>query len=213
MFKIRQIPVPEPGYPVEDFGGHLEQSYSMESEGKIDYCPVGVKNCVRFWDLAATEKKQGTDPDYTSGTLLGITKSGLVYILHNVTLRAAPQQVLTLIQQTASIDGPLVKIYIEQEGGASGKALISTWQRELVGYVMEGIPSTGDKQTRAWPFAAQVNLGQVRLVKGLWNGMWLANHRVFPHGKHDDIVDSTSGAFAQAAGGKIRRGGISMGGR
>ena len=202
MFKIRQIPVAEPSYSIEDFGGHLDQSYSMESEGEIDYRPVGVKNCVRFWDLAASEKKQGTDPDYTSGTLLGITKSQLVYVLHNVTLRGEPQQVLQLIRDTASLDGPNVKIFIEQEGGASGKALIKTWQRELMGYVMEGIPSTGDKISRAWPFAAQVNTGSVRLVKALWNGMWLANHRVFPYGKHDDIVDSTSGAFAQAAGGQ-----------
>lgn len=199
MFKVRQIPIPEASYPVEDFGGQLEQYFE---NGEVEYRVVGVKNCVRFWDLAATAKKQGTDPDYTSGTLLGITKSNLVCVLHNVALRAEPQQVLEMIQFQAGLDGIRVKIFIEQEGGAAGKSLVESWKRELMGYVVEGIPSTGDKITRAMPFSAQVNLGHVRLVRGLWNGMWLANHRVFPHGKHDDIVDSTAGAFNQVAGGR-----------
>ena len=200
MFKIGQIPPAEPSYPVEDFGGHLEKDIV---NGEEDWRPVGLNNkVVRFWDLAASEKKMGTDPDSTSGTLLGVDSHNLTHVLHNTSVQAEPDQVLQHIKATAALDGPRVKIYIEQEGGASGKALIKSWQRELVGYVMEGIPSTGSKQTRAYPFAAQVNAGNVRLVKAQWNKRWLARHRVFPHGKHDDEVDSTTGAFNEATGGQ-----------
>jgi predicted phage terminase large subunit-like protein len=191
MFKIGQIPPPEEGYPIEDFGGEL-----------IEDRPVHVRNAVRFWDLAASEKKMGTDPDFTSGTLLGQDKSKFTWVLHQTSLQAEPDQVLQMIKDTAALDGRAVKIFVEQEGGASGKSLIKTLQRELSGYILEGIPSTGSKQTRAYLFSAQVNAGNVRLVKAAWNKMWLARHRVFPHGKHDDEVDSTSGAFNEVTGGQ-----------
>ena len=200
MFKIGQIPPAEPAYPVEDFGGEIIKDYV---DGEEDWRPVGLNGkVVRYWDLAASEKKMGTDPDFTSGTLLGVDSNNITYILHSTSIRAEPDKVLQHIKATAALDGPRVKIYIEQEGGASGKSLIKSWQRELTGYVMEGIPSTGSKQTRAYPFAAQVNAGNVRIVKAAWNKIWLARHRVFPHGKHDDEVDSTSGAFNEATGGK-----------
>ena len=198
MFKIGQIPEPLKGYPIEEFGGELIEDVV---NGEIEYRPVGLKNAVRFWDLAASEKKMGTDPDFTSGTLLGMDKSNLAWVFHNTSIQAEPDQVLQHIKATAALDGKGVKIYIEQEGGASGKSLIRSWQRELAGYLVEGIPSTGSKQTRAYPFAAHVNAGWVRLVKGSWNKKWLARHRVFPHGKHDDEVDSTSGAFNESTGG------------
>ncbi len=190
MFKVGQIPAPEPGYPMEHFGGEL-----ME-----DWRPVHVRHCVRFWDLAASEKKMGTDPDFTSGTLVGLDEKNLTWIMHQTSLQGEPDQVVQMIKDTAALDGTRVKIYVEQEGGASGKALIATLKRELAGYILEGIPSTGSKQTRAYLFAAQVNAGNCRLVKADWNKMWLARHRVFPHGKHDDEVDSTSGAFNQLTG-------------
>ena len=190
FFKVGQIQIMDM-YPVDSFGGKL-----------VDERPVHLKNCVRFWDLAASEKKMGTDPDFTSGTLLGLDNSNFTWILHQVSIRAEPDQVLQMIRDTAVLDGKVVKIYVEQEGGAAGKSLIASMQRELAGWKMEGIPSTGDKPTRAYLFSAQVNAGNVRLLKAEWNMVWLARHRVFPHGKHDDEVDSTSGAFNEVTGGK-----------
>jgi len=189
FFKVGRIKQ-EPMYPVEDFGGQL-----------VEGVPVGVKKCIRFWDLAASEKKAGTDPDYTSGTLVGIDSNNFTWILDQVSIQGRPEQVEDLIKQTAALDGKKVKIRLEQEPGAAGKALVSTYVRMLVGYDVAGIPSSGDKQTRAYNFAAQVNAGNVRILIAPWNKVWLARHRTFPFGRHDDEVDSTSGAFNELTGG------------
>lgn len=189
MFKVGRVVIEE-AYPIKAFGGQI-----------IEGRPVHIKKAIRFWDLAASEKKRGTDPDFTSGTLLGLDQDNYTWILDQVSFRGEPEQVLALMKDTAMLDGKRVKIWVEQEGGASGKSLIASLKRELAGWKLDGIPSTGDKQTRAYLFSAQVNAGNVRLLKGHWNKVWLARHRVFPHGKYDDEVDSTSGAFNQATGG------------
>jgi len=191
-------------YPVESFGGRIE-TY-RDARGRSFGKPVQLGGkVVRFWDLAASEKKKGTDPDFTSGTLIGIAKDGFTWILDQVSFRGEPEQVEKIILETARLDGRRVKIWAEQEGGASGKSHIKTLGRILAGYTFEGLPSTGDKQTRAYWFAGTVNKGNVKLLGGIsvearpipapWHQVWLERHRTFPHGTHDDEVDSTSGGF------------------
>jgi predicted phage terminase large subunit-like protein len=153
----------------------------------------------------------GTDPDFTSGTLVGIDAEGYTWILDQISFRGEPYQVEQMILDTARIDGKHVAIRAEQEGGASGKSHIATLGRKLAGYDFEGQPSTGDKPTRAYWFAGQVNKGNVRLLGGTaleigvhpapWHQVWLERHRTFPHGTHDDEVDSTSGGFNYLTGG------------
>lgn len=193
MFKVGKVEQKDT-YPLDSFGGEL-----------VEDRPVGLngKRTIRFWDLAASEKKMGTDPDFTAGVLVGIDADNYTWILDQVSIRAEPDQVLQTIKDTAALDGKRVHIWVEQEGGASGKSLIASLKRELAGWKLEGIPSTGSKQTRAYLFSAQVNAGNVRMVKADWNKVWLARHRVFPHGKFDDEVDATSGAFNQITGGQI----------
>jgi predicted phage terminase large subunit-like protein len=84
----------------------------------------------------------------------------------------------------------------EQEPGASGKLLAADIVRRLAGWDVHGISATGDKVTRAMPFLAQAQAGNVRLVQGPWIGEWLDEICAFPMGSHDDQVDSASGAFA-----------------
>ena len=198
-------------YPVDSFKGRIE-TY-RDSRGRAFGRPVQLRGkVVRFWDLAASEKKKGTDPDFTSGTLIGIDKDNFTWILDQVSFRGEPEQVEKMILDTARLDGRYVKIWAEQEGGASGKSHLKTLGRMLAGYTFEGVPSTGDKQTRAYWFAGQVNKGNVKLLGGIsveggpipapWHKIWLERHRVFPHGKHDDEVDSTSGGFNALTGEK-----------
>ena len=56
-------------------------------------------------------------------------------------------------------------------------------------------PETGDKVTRAEPFASQLNVGNVLMLRGEWNDALLAELRMFPNGAHDDQVDALSDAF------------------
>jgi predicted phage terminase large subunit-like protein len=64
-----------------------------------------------------------------------------------------------------------------------------------VGYDYAGVSITGDKVTRAKPFRAQVEAGNVKLVRGAWNEAFIQELCMFPTGKHDDQVDASSCAF------------------
>jgi predicted phage terminase large subunit-like protein len=157
---------------------------------------------VRFWDCAATEPSHSNpDPDWTVGTLI-LFDSGISYILDVKKARVKGEKVEQLIAQTAYEDGNAVTIRMEQEPGSSGKALIDQYARYVLpGYDFMGIRATGDKVTRARPFAAAVANGNVRLVRGAWLTDWLDEFASFPEAcNHDDQVDSAVGAFTHLTG-------------
>lgn len=157
---------------------------------------------VRFWDLAATEPSHSNpDPDWTVGTLI-LLDSGISYILDVKRARVKGEKVEQLIAQTAYEDGNSVAIRMEQEPGSSGKALVDQYARYVLpGYDFIGIRATGDKVTRARPFAAAVANGNVRLVRGPWLTEWLDEFASFPEAcNHDDQVDSAVGAFTHLTG-------------
>lgn len=157
---------------------------------------------VRFWDLASTEKvdpTKGDDPDWTVGTLLFRGESGRLYLDNIVRFRGEPDEVEETIHEVAMQDGKDVSIFVEQEGGASGKAYVNYLQRVLQGYNFEGISARKDKVSRAKPVASSVKYGNLRLRDGEdWIPDFIAELTSFPtSGVHDDQVDSLSGAFAQ----------------
>jgi len=157
---------------------------------------------VRFWDLAATEPSSSNpDPDWTVGTLM-LFDQGIAYVLDVRRARVKGEKVEQLVAQTAYEDGHAVAIRMEQEPGSSGKALCDQYARYVVpGYDFEGIRSTGDKLTRARPFAAAVANGNVRCVRSTWLTDWLDELSSFPEAaNHDDQVDSAVGAFTFLTG-------------
>ncbi len=162
----------------------------------VDAAPAEARY-MRYWDMAATEAKQGTDPDWTAGCLMGRTKQGLYYIKDMRRIRATPARIEELIKQTAKLDGQTVRIYMEQEPGASGIHLISYYRKVLAGYAFYGERPTGDKETRANPLSSQAEGGNVKLVRGPWITAFLDEAEAFPSGAHDDQVDAASGAFTQ----------------
>ncbi len=103
-----------------------------------------------------------------------------------------------MVKQNAMMDGTTVPIWIEQEPGASGKNTIDHYVRMVLqGYSARGDKVTGKKIQRANPFAAQVQAGNVKLVRGVWNKAFLDEAELFPDGAHDDMIDAASGAFAK----------------
>ena len=171
----------------------------------VDAAPAGLTQ-VRYWDLAATEPKEATDPDWTAGALMGKSPEGVYYLLDMRRTRATPHAVEALVRQTAELDGKAVPVWVEQEPGSSGVALIDTYVRKVLpGWACRGDKVTGDKVTRASPFASQAEAGNVRLVRGSWVKAFLDEAEVFPQGAHDDQVDAASGAFNKIAGGPYRR--------
>lgn len=157
---------------------------------------------VRYWDLAATEPSSSyPDPDYTVGTLM-MFDQGVSYILDVRRERFRGEKVEKLIAQTAIEDGIGVPIRMEQEPGSSGKALMDQYARYVVpGYDFGAIRPSGDKVTRARPFAAATANGNVRIIRAAWLSAWLDEFSSFPEAcDHDDQVDSAVGAFTFLTG-------------
>ena len=157
---------------------------------------------VRFWDLAATEPSPSNpDPDWTVGTLMAFDQ-GIAYVLDVKRARVKGEKVEQLIANAAQEDGYEVSIRMEQEPGSAGKALCDQFARYVVpGYDFQGIRATGDKVTRARPFAAAVANGNVRLFPAPWTTDWLDEVSSFPEAvMHDDQVDSAVGAFTFLTG-------------
>lgn len=146
---------------------------------------------VRAWDFAATVSTQA---DWTVGALM-TNAGGLWTVAHVVRAQVAGGQVEALVKQTAAQDGPSVQIALEQEPGSSGKIASSYLTRALAGYNVRSVTVTGDKVSRAMPFLAQAEAGNVRLVAGPWVAPWLDEVIGFPDGAHDDQVDATAHAF------------------
>jgi len=189
----------QPTDPEGDFFkiGRLDIVDALPAEiGRVqDGFAVDMQKGIRFWDLAATSKsKAARDPDYLSGTLMAEGERRF-YICDEQRGQLDPEQVFDLVVLTAKNDGKKVKIRIEQEPGAAGKTLIQAYIKALAGFDVAGVPASGDKMTRAQPFASQVNAGNVVMLKGDWNKPMLAELAGFPNLRHDDQVDSSSGAF------------------
>jgi len=163
----------------------------------IDAMPVDVQ-WVRGWDLASS-KNEG---DYTAGARLGRTQDGRYIIADIARDRLAPDARDALIKNTASLDGMKVRISIPQDPGQAGKTQSLYLARLLTGYRVKTSPETGDKVTRAEPFASQVNVGNVLMVRGGWNIPLVEEMRMFPNGRHDDQIDALSRAFAEFVDGR-----------
>jgi len=162
----------------------------------VNEAPANIPK-IRYWDLAATKPKQGTDPDYSVGALIG-ERNGMYWILDIKRIRAAPPQVEALIRQTAELDGYSTKICMEQEPGSSGVSQIDYYARQVLqGYSFWGVKTTGPKEERATPVSSAAEAGNVKLVRGNWINEFLDEFEAFPQGMHDDQVDAVSGAFSQ----------------
>ena len=65
----------------------------------------------------------------------------------------------------------------------------------LTGFNVSIALESGSKETRAEPFAAQWQHGNVEIVKGEWNESYLNQLESFPEGKFKDMVDASSSGF------------------
>lgn len=164
----------------------------------VDAAPVCPR--IRYWDMAGTEPKKGSDPDWTVGALLGRTKEGIIYICDIKRMRGSPGSVEALVRQTAELDGKSVPIVIEQEPGSSGVKVIDDYvRRVLFGWSVRGDHPTGSKEVRANPLSSQAEAGNVKLVRGPWINAFLDELELFPMGTHDDQADAVAGALGQIA--------------
>ena len=160
----------------------------------IDVLPRNLTFC-RYWDRAATKKTEQNDPDYTVGLKLAKDPNGVFYVCDMVRLQESPLNVQNAIKNTASQDGVICKIGIEQDPGQAGVSEADLLIRMLSGYNVKPYKATKDKVTRASPVSAQAEAGNIRVLRGHWNEDFFRELENFPEATHDDIVDALSGAF------------------
>lgn len=160
----------------------------------VDAVPAGGYT-VRFWDLAASEKKiASADPDYTADVKMKFV-NGIYYVLDSNEDRMEPAATDTAIKNRALQDGKAVSIRFEMEGGASGKRDARTIVSMLDGWDIKGVRPQGDKITRSKGLASQALAGNVKLLRGPWNDRWLNHMHGQPDLAHDDTMDGSSGAY------------------
>lgn len=165
----------------------------------IDALPAGLK-FTRGWDFAATIKKTS---DHTANIKLAV-KDGITYIAHGHQFRGAPDEVERTIIQTAQTDEPNTLQSYPQDPGAAGVFVKANLSKKLQGVRFEFTPESGDKAVRAQPIAAQVNAGNVKMLRGQWNNEFLDTLRYFPNATHDDYVDALSRAYNATITAKTR---------
>lgn len=162
----------------------------------IEMAPPDAVQTVRFWDLAATEPSTGSpDPDWTRGVKMSRTPSGRFVVSDVASLRGRPHEVEALIKRTAEVDGRRVTVGFWQDPGAAGKSEAERYRTMLAGWDVRIIRASSDKVTFAKPASSQAEGGNIELVRGPWNDVFLSEHESFPDGRHDDIVDAESGAM------------------
>ena len=160
---------------------------------------VIIKAYVRYWDLAASEKKvagkRSDDPDETVGTLMAWDGKDF-YIMDQVCGYWGYDQIKQNIALVAEQDSKLVSIYIEQEPGAGGKNQVADIAKleSLSGYTVREHKPEGDKVLRANLWFGEAAQGRVYLIRGSWIDGFLEQLSSFPIMRHDDRIDSVSGA-------------------
>lgn len=162
---------------------------------------------VRFWDLAATEKKvknkKGVnDPDYTA-TVKMRYKNDVWTITDAFQIQTAPANVEKLVKSVTELDMREAKanraryrLRWEIEPGSASIRENQRWVSMFRGLDAKGVGTKGvDKLARARACSVQAEFGNVKMLRADWNNELLTQLHGFPDLPHDDLFDATSGAF------------------
>lgn len=199
---VERDKVPLGSYAV---AGQFQQRPSPRSGGLfqrgdfeiVDAVPAGAKRC-RAWDFAASKARPGRQPDWTVGLRMA-EADGIFFVETIARGRWSPAEVERNLKNMATQDGPTVMIRMPQDPGAAGKADAETKIKLLAGFPIRVLSVTGDKATRAKPASAQAEAGNVKLVRGDWNEVFLDEICAFPNAQFDDQVDAFADALNELA--------------
>lgn len=165
---------------------------------------------VRYWDKAGSQDKG----DYSVGVLMAYDGVSNFYVVDVVRGQWSAGKREEMIKATAQEDvrkwGKNYQVWLEQEPGSGGKESAENSIINLAGFTVRAEPVTGKKETRAAPFSAQCEAGNVHLVDGPWHQKYIDELTAFPTGKHDDQVDGSSGAFNKLAVGWVEEAYVSV---
>lgn len=168
--------------------------------------PGGLVDEIRYWDRAGSAP--GSQGSWTAGVRMGKAANGLYYVIDVQRFQGTPLTVMKNIRNIATQDGPKVRIGLEQDPAQAGKAEAEAQVRNLAGYMAQVNVVHEKKGVRARPFSAQAEAGNIKLVRGAWNPVYLNELQNFDGSDActSDQVDASSGAFLLLT--KIRHVGV-----
>ena len=170
----------------------------------LEELPKDVILWCRGWDLAATSEDEDGDPAYTAGVLIGKRKNGRYVVADVINKRLSASDVRKLIKITAQADrakyGRVIQ-RLPQDPGQAGKEQAQSYIKMLAGFLVKTIGESGSKESRAEPFAAQWQAGNVDVLIAEWNEMYFNQLESFPESKFKDMVDGSSSSFNEIESG------------
>jgi predicted phage terminase large subunit-like protein len=184
------------------FNALYQQSPTLREGGmfKREWCriadaaPAGG-TVFRMWDLAGTEG----GGDWTAGVKVRAVNG--TYCIEDVRHeQLSPHGVRNLVKLTADLDGRDCMVGIFQDPGQAGKEQAQEYAFLLSGYALKVVASSGNPDIRAMAAAAQFEAGNVKLLRGPWNGALVDELCAFQSKRAngiDDQVDALAGAFAE----------------
>lgn len=165
----------------------------------VNAIPHNVIEWVRSWDLAATVPSTANpDPDATASVLMGRLDNGMFIVADVQRVQVTANEVRKLTRNIATIDRArykYVRVTVPQDPGQAGKDQAASYIKYLAGFNVSTIRPSGNKTTRAEPFSAQWQAGNVLVLAGPWNEKYFSELEAFPESAHDDMVDASSDAF------------------
>jgi predicted phage terminase large subunit-like protein len=157
--------------------------------------PADVPLGHRGWDWASGE---GATADRTADARVARSPTTRKFFLWDThAMRGGPGAVDAFVRRRHAEDPPSLHWSIPRDPGATGRLFASYVVGELaVGRYVTSSAETQSKQARADPLAAQAEHGNFVIVAH--PGWELARAELvdFPFGKHDDLVDAITRAFA-----------------
>jgi predicted phage terminase large subunit-like protein len=100
-----------------------------------------------------------------------------------------------LILRTTIADGREATCRLPQDPAQAGRSQAKYLLKMLHGFKVSIHMPSGSKIVRAEALVSQINHGNVYMVKAKWNNEVLDEMRMFPMGRHDDVVDAVVDAY------------------
>lgn len=146
----------------------------------------------RGWDFAATDGKKS---DWSVGAKVMVTNCGKVVIMDINRFKKKPGALEDELLATARADGLAIPIDFPTDPAAAGKIVKSNYFKLLNGYEVYSTPEQGDKITRGKPFIAQVEAGNVYILRAGWNDLLMDELTKIPASRWDDQFDAIVRAY------------------
>lgn len=187
------------GRPVAREGGDFKRAWFEDARIPANELPNNLR-WYRYYDLAYSMRESADNTATLSGALGG---DGVVYLRRGRAGRMESPDIRAMITQICKGEADSMHGVEEAlHGGAIVQDLMR--DRSLVNISIRSVKVTKDKRVRAAPVIDRAAAGKLKFVvetasDEAWIQDWIDEMCMFPHGAHDDRVDTVSGLFQMLA--------------